>query len=93
MSEAALSILTVRTFGWVVRLSPPAKHYVSTIVKYLSDMEEIYDKAALKENIERIENMTVSEIRKGLPEGYAFMIYGDSYWAILKRDEIKTDNL
>lgn len=56
-------------------------------------MEEIYDKAALKENIERIENMTVSEIRKGLPEGYAFMIYGDSYWAILKRDEIKTDNL
>ena len=74
-------------------LLSPARHCASITEKYLNDMEEIYDKSALKENLERIENMTVSEIRKGLSEGYAFMIYGDSYWAVLKRDEIKTDNL
>lgn len=49
----------------------------------INDMEEIYDKEVLQASLERIENMTVKEIRSSLPKGYAFVIYGDSHWAIL----------
>ena len=38
MSEAGLSILTIRTFGWAVRLFPPARRCASTTGRYLSDM-------------------------------------------------------
>lgn len=34
MSEAGLSILTIRTFGWVVRLSPPARRCANITEKY-----------------------------------------------------------
>lgn len=52
-------------------------------------MEEIYDKDALQEGLELIENMTVKEIRSSLPKGYAFLIYGDSHWAILADKDLK----
>lgn len=42
MSEAGSSILTIRTFGWAVRLSPPARRCASIIGRYLSDMETEY---------------------------------------------------
>lgn len=58
-----------------------------------NDMEEIYDKEALQNGLEQIENMTVKEIRRGLPEGYGFFISGDSSWAILKADKAKRDIL
>lgn len=54
-------------------------------------MEEIYDKEALKEGLEEIENMTVKEIRRGLREGYGFFIFGDSSWAILEADKAQRD--
>lgn len=57
------------------------------IAENLSDMEEIYDKKALQDGLELIENMTVREIRQGLPEGYGFFISGDHEWAILKTDK------
>lgn len=62
---------------------------MNTIGKFLNDMEEIYDKEVLQENLERIENMTVKEIRAHLPKGYAFVIYGDSHWAILTDKDLK----
>lgn len=52
-------------------------------------MEEIYDKEVLQENLERIENMTVKEIRAHLPKGYAFLIHGDCHWAILTDKDLK----
>lgn len=55
----------------------------------INNMDEIYDKEVLQENLERIENMTVKEIRASLPKGYAFVIYGDSHWAILKDKDLK----
>ena len=61
------------------------------IAENLSDMEEIYDKKALQDGLELIENMTVREIRQGLPEGYGFFITGDHEWAILKADKVKRD--
>ena len=70
-------------------LFPPVRHYASITGRYLSDMEEIYDKDALREGIELIENMTVKEIRSSLPKGYAFVIHGDSHWAILKDKDLK----
>lgn len=51
-------------------------------------MEEIYDKEVLQENLERIENMTVKEIRAHLPKGYVFVIHGDSHWAILSDKDL-----
>lgn len=51
-------------------------------------MEEIYDKDALQEGLELIENMTVKEIRSSLPKGYGFLIYGDSHWAILTNEDL-----
>lgn len=55
-------------------------------------MEEIYDKNALQEGLELIENMTVKEIRSSLPKGYAFLIYGDCHWAILTDKDLKDAN-
>lgn len=72
-----------------MRFSPPARRCASITERYLSDMEEIYDKDALQEGLEHIENMTVKEIRSSLPKGYAFVIYGDSHWAILKDKDLK----
>ena len=57
--------------------------------RFLSDMDEIYDKGVLQANLERIENMTVKEIRASLPKGYAFAIYGESHWAILTDKDLK----
>lgn len=54
----------------------------------INDMEEIYDKECYKANLERFENMTVKEIRANLPEGYGFLIYGDSHWAILTKEDL-----
>lgn len=51
-------------------------------------MEEIYDKECYKANLERFENMTVKEIRSSLPKGYGFLIYGDSHWAILTKEDL-----
>lgn len=76
------------TFSWPTRSSPPARRCASIIEKYLSDMEEIYDKEVLQENLEIIENMTVKEIRSSLPKGYGFLIYGDSHWAILTNEDL-----
>lgn len=55
----------------------------------MSNMEEIYDKDAWEEILAEIEEMTVKEIRKLLPDGIGFFIFGDSHWAILKAEEIK----
>ena len=41
MSDAGLSILMVRSFGWVVRLSLPVKRCASITGKYLSEMTQI----------------------------------------------------
>lgn len=54
----------------------------------INNMDEIYDKEVLQENLERIENMTVKEIRASLPKGYGFLIYGDSHWAILTNEDL-----
>lgn len=40
MSEAGLSILTIRTFGWVVKPSQPERLYVNTIGKFLNNMSD-----------------------------------------------------
>ena len=71
--------------------SPPVRRCANITGKYLSNMEEIYDKECLREGLEMIEGMTVKEIRRGLPEGYGFFIFGDSSWAILKADKAKGD--
>ena len=73
--------------------SLPVRHCASITGKYLSDMEEIYDKEVLQDGLEQIENMAVREIRQGLREGYGFFIFGDHEWAILKADKAKREIL
>ena len=50
-------------------------------------MKQIFSKEDWESDLERIENMTVKEIRSHLAPDAVFAIYGDEHWAVLKEDK------
>ena len=75
-SVLGISILTTKSFGLIEKASPPARHYVNTIVKFLSNMT---NEVSFDINVENKEKLMELFAQDGVETIYIEKVNGELF--------------